>query len=119
MNLYGKNYGLKLTVGASRDIAKLCPNGDINKIQAVIEDKDMIRQLENTLKIICALSRGYEEAEHFKNPEHVVDPITLELLYSLSPSEMSYLTESMTAALEDGSRREVEAEPGKKVTAPK
>ena len=36
MKIGNKEYGFRLTVGASLQIAKLCPNGDLSRISEAI-----------------------------------------------------------------------------------
>ena len=65
MVINGKEYGFKLTVGASIQIAKLCPNGDLSRIAEAVGG-EYGQQAEAMAKFVEALSNGYAAAEEFE-----------------------------------------------------
>lgn len=86
MEIYGKQYGFKLTVGAACEIAERCPGGELKNVRAIIAGNgshaETIRQRAD---LIIALSRGYAEAAKFERGEDA-PVLTAELLQSLSPA---------------------------------
>lgn len=113
MTIYGREYGFKLTVGASVDIADLCPDGDLKRLREVIYG-GVSKTLTGTSGFVCAMSRGYEEARSFEEPGYVPSPITPALLRSLDMETFRQaVTEAMTAFVGD-QQTTVEVEPSKK-----
>lgn len=86
MEIYGKEYGFKLTVGAACEIAERCPGGELKNVREIIAGNgshaETIRQ---RTELIVALSRGWAEAQKFETGEDA-PVLTAELLRSLSPA---------------------------------
>lgn len=82
MEIYGRQYEFKLTVGAACEIAEHCPGGELQRFQELIQGP-MASAMEGRTVFICALSRGAEEARAFAEPGYKPEPLTPALVRSL------------------------------------
>lgn len=113
MELYGKEYGFRLTVGAAAEIAELCPGKDIAQIGELIRNMAGLLNPDK-IKIIVALSRGYESARKFEDPAYTKKELTAELLESLDLVTYGKCYGEAMNALVDGLKITVQTEPAKK-----
>lgn len=113
MQIYGREVGFRFTVGASAKISDLCPDGDISRLGEMLEGQ-YGQVTRDTAAILAALSEGYEQALSFEAPGHKPDPLTVDELFSLRPSEFSALQQAALAAWAEDSKPTVEVEPEKK-----
>lgn len=113
MKIYGREAGFRFTVGASAKIADLCPDGDITRLGEVLEGQ-YGQVTRDTAAIMAALSEGYEQARSFEVPGHEPNPLTVDELFSLRPSEFNALQQAALAAWTEDSKPTVEVEPEKK-----
>lgn len=109
MKVYGREVGLRLTCGASAKIARMCPNNDMSKLEKVFDTKDMATLIENTAKVAHYLSEGYEQSEHFKNPDHVPNPISVDEFMSFGMDEIMQLSQEIADQIRGDSKGEVDA----------
>ena len=113
MQVHGREVGFRFTVGASAKISDLCPDGDITRLREVLEGQ-YGQITRDTAAIMAALSEGYEQARSFEMPGHEPDPLTVDELFSLRPSEFNALQQAALASWAEDSRPTVEVEPEKK-----
>ncbi len=113
MQIYGREVGFRFTVGASAKISDLCPDGDITRLGEVLEGQ-YGQVTRDTAAIMAALSEGYEQARSFEVPGREPDPLTVDELFSLRPSEFNALQQAALAAWAEDSKPTVEVEPEKK-----
>lgn len=113
MQIYGREVGFRFTVGASAKISDLCPDGDITRLGEVLEGQ-YGQVTRDTAAIMVALSEGYEQARSFEVPGYTPDPLTVDELFSLRPSEFSALQQAALASWAEDSKPTVEVEPEKK-----
>ena len=116
MLIHGKERGFALTVGASAEIADLCPDGDLKRLGEVLDGKygEMLR---STAKIIVAMSRGYEDGKAFEDPGYKPDPLTDREVLSLTTEDFRRLQSEAMDAFQAGHKTTVETEPEKKTAA--
>lgn len=114
MKIGNKEYGFRLTVGASVQIAKLCPDGDLTRIGDAI-GKDYGHQAESIARIIVALNNGYAASEEFEG--RTADRLTYDAVMSLSPASFSELSAEAFRCFGVDVKGEVEIEPTKKAEA--
>lgn len=113
MIVYGKERGFLMTVGASAEIAKLCPGQKLENLSAVFSaDAGDADSLETTAKLICALNRGYETNQRFTDPSHKADPLTVDEVLSLQVEDFKKLQAEAVAAMLP--KREIQTESVKK-----
>lgn len=113
MQVHGREVGFRFTVGASAKISDLCPDGDITRLGEVL-DGQYGQVTRDTAAIMAALSEGYEQARSFEVPGHEPDPLTVDELFSLRPSEFSALQQAALASWAEDSKPTVEVDPEKK-----
>lgn len=113
MQIYGREVGFRFTVGASAKISDLCPDGDITRLGEVL-DGQYGQITRDTAAIMAALSEGYEQARSFEVPGHEPNPLTVDELFSLRPSEFNALQREALASWAEDRKPTVEAEPEKK-----
>lgn len=114
MNVYGKERGFLMTVGASAEIAKLCPDGRLENWGKMISGADDVTTIENRAALICALNKGYEQNRAFSEAGYKPEPITKAEVLALPNREfLALLSEALKATQPS---REIESEPLKKNT---
>lgn len=87
MELYGKEYGFKMTVGAAIAVAKLCPNGDLTRIEEIVNN-GYDSAINMNVKIAAAMSKGYADAMRFETGKEY-PYLTEEMLLTLSPEVLA------------------------------
>lgn len=117
MKIHGKERKFMLTVGASAEIADLCPDGDLAKLPKLLEGR-YSAITKATAKIIAALNKGYEDARAFEAEGYEADPLTVAEIMTLSPAELKELQDEALAAFVADKQPTVEVKPAKKGKAP-
>lgn len=121
MVIHGKDRKFLLTIGASADIADLCPDGDMTQIGEIFAKASFAEQVKFTIKMAIAMNRGYEENKAFEIAGYEEDVITEKELRTLTPDQLQELSSAVLAAYRGDMSGEIEAEPEKKreiTTAP-
>lgn len=116
MNIFGHEYGFMLTVGASAEIAEMCPDGDIGRIGEIADAKtaDAIRF---TAKFVAAMARGFDDAERFAGREITHEPLTAEMVMALPATAIQDIQAEAFAAFRESMKTTVEVAPSKKKVA--
>lgn len=114
MKINGKEYGFKLTVGASVQIAKFCPNNDLARIGEAIGE-NYVAQAETMANIIFALNNGYAASEEFEGRK--ANRLTVEGILSLSPTEFANVAQRAMKSFVNDIDGEIEVESEKKAAA--
>lgn len=114
MKIHGKEIKFLRTVKATSDIAKLCPNGDINRIEEVFSEKDIAGTIENGAKLIHFLNEGYEMNKHFEDPSYQPNIISVEEILYLDDATYTKLIQSAMKDLNNGAETSIEVEESKK-----
>lgn len=91
MKVHGREVNLLKTVGAVCDIEEGCPEKNLKNLSALFGADTYREKLKAYSLIICALSRGYEEAKHFEDDKYVPNPLTEEELLHVSQDELNEL----------------------------
>ncbi len=113
MIVHGREVKFLRTVWAVNEVAKACPNNNINKLMDVLKSESTVTINDTWVTFVCALSGGYEMAQKYADKDYVPNPLTPEELYTLSELEFSILIEEATQAW-FGDRQTVEVEEPKK-----
>lgn len=113
MQVHGREVGFRFTVGASAKISDLCPDGDISRLNEVLEGQ-YGRVARDSAAIIAALSEGHEQALAFEAPGYSAQPLTVEEIMTLRMGEFTELQAAALAAWSEDSKPTVEVEPEKK-----
>lgn len=118
MQIHGREIGMKLTIGATLEIAKLTPNQSIDELGKVLDSASFADQLEIFVKLIAAMSKGYEQSKRFEDPGYVPSPLTEAEILSLDMPALNQLQAMAFAAYNGDSETTVEVEEPKKDNAP-
>ena len=104
MVIRGREYGFKMTIGASGELAKLCPNNDIKRVREIFGD-DYADSLENSKKFVLILNKWFVKAEKFDGRE--ADELSAEMLDVLTPDEFAMLSKAAMRAFSHDTDTEV------------
>lgn len=113
MIVHGKERNFLLTVGASAEIAEMCPGGEISRIGEILEGP-YNKVLRTTAKIIAAMSRGYENNRKYEEPGYVPEPLTVDEIMALPTGILHKLEEEALAKFNADTGTSVEIEEPKK-----
>lgn len=113
MKIHGREVGFLLTVGASAEIAKLCPKNDISRLGELFGD-DYVASIDVVSKIVVALNKGHEMAKSFETQGYQPRPLTHEELMTLTTPQLMELQREAMAAFKTDSETTVEVEAPKK-----
>lgn len=112
MEIFGKERGFLMTVGASAEMAKRCPDHRLENWAAMLRDGDDAATIEHRAALICILNKGFEDNKHFSDPEYTADPLTIPQVLSLPADQfLPLLNEALEAT---NPKREIESTPLKK-----
>lgn len=113
MLIHGREVHFLLTVGATKKIARLCPDNDIQNISLIFEAKDTDKMIDTLAALAEAMSEGYEKQQKYINPSYEPQPLTQEEVLSLTINELSDLQNELMNEIGAGMATEVDAEPDK------
>lgn len=113
MLIHGREVHFLLTVGATKKIARLCPDNDIQNISLIFEAKDTDKMIDTLAALSEAMSEGYEKQQKYINPSYKLQPLTQEEVLSLTINELSDLQNELMNEIGAGMATDVDAEPEK------
>lgn len=113
MLIHGREVHFLLTVGATKKIARLCPDNDIQNISLIFEAKDTDKMIDTLAALSEAMSEGYEKQQKYINPSYEPQPLTQEEVLSLTINELSDLQNELMNEIGAGMATDVDAEPEK------
>ena len=108
MLIHGREIGFAFTVGASAEVAKMCPNNDITRIGEVL-GADFVKNVEISTALILLLNDGYVGIEKLMGRE--AERITRDEILLLTPAELNAVVAHIMHTMAGDSHREVEATP--------
>lgn len=114
MEIYGRNYSFRLTVGAACDIADRCPGGELKNFRELIAGGPMGAVTDGRIAFVCALSNGDEEARSFEDPGWTPKALTPQILRTLSIPQFADVLAEATEAFAAGLETTVGVRPAKK-----
>lgn len=114
IEVFGKQYGLMMTVGASEEISKLCPGGKFENIYQVFDGKSDAEALDFSVKFICILSNAYDEHAEFTGEQIDHPKLTEKMLKAMPATDFAQLQGVAMGAIKESSESTVEVEPSKK-----
>ena len=109
MIINGKERGFLLTVGASAEIADLCPLGDLSRLGELFT-QDYARQVRITARIIEAMSRGYENQKHYEDPNHEPDALSFDEIMSFDTATFQAVAHEVMQKFTQDQKPTVETE---------
>lgn len=113
MEINGREIGFLRTVKATSDLAKLCPDGDIERMNELFS-KDISTTLEVGAKIIHFLNEGYEMNKHFMDRSYQAQVLGVDEIMYLDDVTFTKLLSSALASLGVGAETTIEVEEPKK-----
>lgn len=108
MNIHGKDIHFALTIGASVEIAKMCPDGDIRRVGELLDGENYIKTVEVSAKMMKVMNEGYVGIERINGRE--ADELTEDEILLLTPQELGEVTKVLIASFLNDSKGEIEAE---------
>ena len=105
MRIHGKEIGFSLTMGASAEIAKMCPDGDLKRIGELL-DRPYAESIDFQVRLIEALNKGYAEEKKWEGES--CDRLGQDELLSLSPQEFNSVALEAMAAFNRDSQGEID-----------
>lgn len=116
MKINGREIKFLRTVKATSDLARLCPDGDINRIGELFDGSDLATTIESGAKLIHFLNEGYEMHKAFTEPGYKPNIISVDEIMYLDDTTYTKLIESAMKGLGIGAETTIELqEPKKKV----
>lgn len=111
----GVKYDLLLTNGALSEIADICPEGDLTKLNEAMAGKG---RYTNISYMVAAMSKGAEMAKEYDakaaGKDYAPRALGINDLLSLHASTLNELAEAVKAAIQEGKETQVQLEPAKK-----
>lgn len=117
MIINGREIKFLRTVKATADMAKLCPDGDINRMGELFSG-NLPTTLETGAKIIHFLNEGYEMNKHFMDRSYQPQIIGVEEILYLDDQTFTELMKSAMDSLGVGAETTIELEEPKKKENP-
>ena len=114
IQVFGKEYDLIMTVGASEEIAKLCPDGKMENIYKVFDGKTDAEALDFAVRFICILSNAADENAEYAGKEVDHPKLTEKMLKAMPADEFALMQRIAMGAIQESSETSVEVEPSKK-----
>lgn len=113
MVINGKEHGFLLTIGASAEISKICPQGDLARLGEVF-NRSYAEQISATAKLVEAMSRGYENQRRYEDPSYEPDVLTADEIMTLDTATFQALTHEVMQKFGADQKPTVEVEESKK-----
>lgn len=113
MEIRGREIKFLRTVKATSDIAKLCPEQDIERIGELFSGT-LPTTLETGAKLIHYLNEGYEMNKHFDDPLYKPNIISVEEIMYLDDKTYTELIQSAMQGMTNGTETTIEVEESKK-----
>ena len=111
MKIHGREIYFKRTVQATCEVASICPDEDIAKIQSLFEGPTE-KVAKNIATIVCALNKGYELAKQYEDSSYEPKPLTMDEVFLLDEETFIALQNEAIMAW-SGEKPTVEAQPKK------
>lgn len=90
MKIHGREVGLLKSVGAVCELTEMCPERKLNNITMLVQG-DEIDVMKNIIKIVCILSKAYEDNKRFEDPDYKPNPLTEEECMLIDDADMTKL----------------------------
>lgn len=113
MKINGKDIRFLRTVKATADLAELCPDGNIERINELFES-GINGAIKTGASIIHFLNEGYEMNRHFADPEYKPEIISVDEIMYLEDSVYTELLNEAIQGFTNGAKQMIEVEPSKK-----
>ena len=113
MVINGREINFLRTVKATADLAKLCPDGDIERMGELFNGS-LSTTLETGAKIIHYLNEGYEMNKHFMDRSYQPKVLGVDEIMYLDDKTFTDLMNSAMASMGVGAETTIELQENKK-----
>lgn len=113
MEINGREIKFLRTVKATSDMAKLCPDENIERMGELFNG-NLATTLETGAKIIHYLNEGYEMNKHFEDPSYQPQVLSVEQIMYLDDVTFTQLMQSAMASMGNGAETTIELQENKK-----
>jgi len=113
MKIRGREINFLRTVKTTSDISKLCPDGNIERVEELFAGT-IADTLENGAKIIHFLNEGYEKNKKLDDPSYEPKIISVEEIMLLDEKTFEALLKSAFESFNVGAETTIELEDSKK-----
>ena len=113
MIINGREVHFLLTVGTTRRVSRLCPEGDISNIGLIFEGQSTDKIIDVIAELAAAMSEGYETRQRFANPSYQCRPLDKEEVFCMTMEELEELQKELMGEIGVGMSTEIKAEPEK------
>lgn len=113
MIIHGTERKFMLTIGASVEVADMCPDGDLSRLGEIFTGSYK-KTVETSTKLILALNKGYEDAKAYDCPGYTPVYLTEKEVLSLPSADFKRLQLEAMAAFRADSKSKVELTETKK-----
>lgn len=114
MVIFGEEYGFLLTIGASAAIAELCPDGDLSRIEEVLDENKLSQVINFTAHLCEAMAKGFDDAKRYAGEEVTHRPLTADMVLALQKDDFRDVQAAAIAAFRGDTETTVEVAPAKK-----
>lgn len=114
MTIHGRDIGFRISVGATSELAEMCPDKDINRLSELMDSPSVIGQIDAAMKIMAIASKWYEEEEHYLDPSYKQNPLTVNELMCLTNDDILSLQNELFKAFNVDAETTVHTEEVKK-----
>jgi hypothetical protein len=118
MKIFNGEYGFALTVGASAQIADLCPDGDLTRMGELLQGT-FSQTVRFTAAFIEAMARGYDDLQIYEGKEITHEPLTARMVMALPSDVFRVVQEEALEAFRKDTETTVEVAKPKKQTSQK
>ena len=91
MEYNGRKIGFKRTVGAVSDLARLAPDGRIDRMGELFSEEKMGVTIESGAQFLAILNKWYEKSLVFENKDYKPDPVPVDWFMSLDMEDFMEL----------------------------
>lgn len=117
MQIFGREYKFRFTVGASAKIAELCPEKSLKHIGDCLQ-KSYPDMVQFVAKMAAIMSEAEERAALFEagipQEKHRLQPLTVEAALSLPDAEFAQLQKEVFAVWRGDAKQQVETSQNKR-----
>lgn len=113
MEYNGKKIGFRRTTGAMRDLAKLAPEGDVNRFTEIFNEKNLGASIDGGAQFLAILNEWYEKALAFENPGYTPDPVPVDFFLMLEMDDFTEVFNEALAQFMEDDKTTVQSEPVK------
>lgn len=117
MKINGREIGFLRTVKATADLAKISPDGKIERLNELLEG-DIAVTLETGAKIIHFLNEGYEMNRHFMDRSYQPQILGVDEIMYLDDDTFTKLMNEAFKSISAGAETTIEVEEPKKKGEP-